>query len=341
MLHVIFTEVGAVSQPLLEFKNVTKIFRIGGGLGLISRRSIKAIDSVSFSIPLNEPTITALVGESGSGKSTIARITLGLLEPTSGEVTYKGRHVRKWLEKGKLDYYREVQPIFQDPYGTYNPFYRVERVLELTARKFRIALDKESARELIIAAMKDIGLRPEDIMGRYPHQLSGGERQRLMLVRILMVKPRLIVADEPVSMIDGSLRAMFLNHLIAFKNQLGISSMYITHDLNTASYVADRIMILCHGRIVEEGPKEDVIREPCHPYTKLLMESMPVPDPRARWREKIDLATIESFKKLKTEKGCIYFARCSYAMEKCKDEMPPLSEVSPGRKVACFLFPSK
>lgn len=327
-----------MNQPLLEFKNVTKIFRIGGGLGFISRRSIKAIDAVSFSIPSDKPTVTALVGESGSGKSTIARITLGLLEPTSGEVTYKGRPVGEWLKKSKIDYYREVQPIFQDPYGTYNPFYRVERVLELTARKFKIAPNKESARELIIAAMKDIGLRPEDIMGRYPHQLSGGERQRLMLVRILMVKPRLIVADEPVSMIDVSLRAMFLNHLTAFKNQFGISSIYITHDLNTASYVADRIMILCHGRIVEEGRKEEVIREPCHPYTKLLMDSMPAPNPRMRWKEKTDLTTIESFKKLKVEKGCIYFARCPYATEKCRDEVPPLLEVRPGRKVACFLF---
>jgi len=330
-----------MSQPLLEFKNVTKIFRIGGGLGLISRRSIKAIDSVSFSIPSSEPTITALVGESGSGKSTIARIALGLIEPTSGEVIYKGKNIREWLKKNKLNYYREVQPIFQDPYGIYNPFYRVERMLELTVKKFKIAPDKKSAHELIITAMKDIGLRPEDIMGRYPHQLSGGERQRLMLVRILMIKPRLIIADEPVSMIDVSLRAMFLNHLIAFKNQFGISCIFITHDLNVASYVADRIMILCQGRIVEEGPKEDVIKEPYHPYTKLLMESVPIPNPEARWEEKIDLTKIESFKRLKTEKGCIYFTRCPYATERCKNEIPPLIEISPGRKVACFLFSKK
>jgi peptide/nickel transport system ATP-binding protein len=324
-----------MNQPLLEVKNLTKVYRIGG---LLSGRTVKAIDSVSFQIPSDKPKIVALVGESGSGKSTIAKIILGLLQPTSGEVIYKGRNILEWLKKDKLEYYKEVQPIFQDPYGIYNPFYRVERVLELAVKKFKLASNKEDTRKLILKAMEDIGLRPEDILGRYPHQLSGGERQRLMLVRILLIKPNLIIADEPISMIDVSLRAMFLNYLISFKDKYNISSLFITHDLNVASYVADDILVLCHGRIVEEGPKDEVIKEPLHPYTKLLTSSIPIPDPTKRWKERLDLTSIESFKKLKVEKGCVFFARCPFASEKCRNETPPFLEIKTGRKVACFLY---
>ncbi|MGB9760478.1 MAG: ABC transporter ATP-binding protein [Thermoproteota archaeon] len=327
-----------MSQPLLEAKNLTKVFKVGGGFGLFSGKTVTAVDSISFQIPSDTPKITALVGESGSGKSTIARIILGLLKPTSGDVIYKGKSVFKWIRENKLEYYKEVQPIFQDPYGIYNPFYRVNRVLELVVKKFKLATDKENSHKLILKAMEDVGLRPEDILGRYPHQLSGGERQRLMLARILLIKPKLIVADEPVSMIDVSLRAVFLNHLISFRDKYNISSLFITHDLNVASYVSDNILVLCHGKIVEEGPKNEIIEEPLHPYTKLLMDSVPIPDPAKRWAERLDLTSIESFKKLKVENGCIYSARCPYATDECRNKVPPLLEIKPGRKVACFLY---
>jgi peptide/nickel transport system ATP-binding protein len=330
--------VRTVSTPLLELKNITKVFRIGGGLGLISKRTIKAVDSVSFSMPSDKPLITALVGESGSGKTTIARIILGLLEPTSGEVFYKGRRVSEWLKKSRMEYFKEVQPIFQDPYSIYNPFYRIDRVLELVIKKFKLAASREEARELMVKAMNDIGLRPEDLLGRYPHQLSGGERQRLMLARILLLKPRLIVADEPVSMIDVSLRAIFLDQLMSFRDKFGASCLYITHDLNTASYVADNILVLCHGRMVEEGPKDVIVNDPLHPYTKLLVSSIPIPNPRQRWKESVDLTSIESFKKLKVEEGCVFSARCPHAKDVCRAKVPPPLEVEPGRKVACFLF---
>jgi len=327
-----------MDAPLLELTNVTKIFKIGGGLGLFSKRVIKAVDSISFSIPSDKPLITALVGESGSGKTTIARMILGLTKPTSGEIFYKGRSISEWLKKNKLEYYKEVQAIFQDPYSIYNPFYRIDRVLEIVIKKFKLASSKEEARKLMVEVMREIGLRPEDLLGRYPHQLSGGERQRFMLARILLIKPRLIVADEPVSMIDVSLRALFLDHLISFKEKLGTSCLYITHDLNVASYVADNIIVLCQGRIVEEGDKKSIIENPLHPYTKLLLSSIPVPDPKRKWRELIDIASIESFKELKVEKGCIFYTRCPYAMNICKEERPSLIDVEPGRKVACFLY---
>lgn len=326
-----------MDKPLLELRNVTKVFKIGGGLGLISRKTIRAVDSVSFLMPSDKPLITALVGESGSGKTTIASIILGFLKPTSGMVFYKGREVSDWLKRDRLEYFREVQPIFQDPYSIYNPFYRVERVLEMVIRKFKLASRGET-RELIIKAMKDIGLRPEDLLGRYPHQLSGGERQRFMLTRILLIKPRLIIADEPVSMIDVSLRAMFLDYLMSFKEKLGTSCLYITHDLNIAGYIADNILVLCNGRIVEKGAKESIIKDPLHPYTRLLVSSIPIPNPRIRWREEIDLTSIEAFKKLKVEKACVFSSRCPYVMDRCKREIPELIDVGLNRRVACFLY---
>jgi len=327
-----------MSQSLVELKNVSKVFRIGGGLGLTSRRTIKAVDSVSFTIPSDKATITALVGESGSGKTTIAKIILGLIEPTSGEVLYKSRRISDWLKKNRMGYLREVQPIFQDPYSVYNPFYRIERELEKVIKKFKLASSKAEKREIMLKALKDIGLRPEDLLGRYPHQLSGGERQRFMLTRILLMKPRLIVADEPVSMIDVSLRSIFLDHLTSFEDKLGISCLYITHDLNVASYVADSILVLCHGTVVEEGPKDAVIGDPLHPYSKLLVSSIAIPDPKRRWKEKTDLTSIESFENLKVGEGCVFSARCPYAREVCKQKAPPLVQIRSERKIACFLY---
>jgi peptide/nickel transport system ATP-binding protein len=322
-------------QSLLELKNVTKIFSIGGYL--VSKKTIKALDSISFTMPSDKPVITALVGESGSGKTTLARLILGLLEPTSGEVLYKGRKVSDWLKKDKIAYLKEVQPVFQDPYSTYNPFYRVERVLEVAIKKFKLASNRTERQEMILKAMKEMGLRPEDILGRYPHQLSGGERQRLMLVRLLLIKPKLIVADEPVSMIDVSLRAIFLDHLASFKNNLNTSCLYITHDLNTASYISDKIIVLCRGRVVEDGPKEDLIKEPLHPYTKLLISSIPIPDPKNRWKEKIESKSIEFFKESEL-KRCIFSERCPFFKDICGREIPPLFEVGHERRVACFQY---
>jgi peptide/nickel transport system ATP-binding protein len=323
-------------SALLELRSVTKLYRVGRSLSL-KPRYITAVKNVSFSIPGEKPTIVALVGESGSGKSTIARLVLGLVEPTSGEVLYRGKSVETRLREDPTTFRREVQAVFQDPYSTYNPFYRVDRVLYLAVKKFKLASSREEAERLIKEAMRALGLRPEDVLGRYPHQLSGGERQRLMLVRALLLKPRLLVADEPVSMIDASLRAIFLNGLLQLKEEQSLSSLYITHDLHTAYYVADKVVVLNAGRVVEEGPADAVFEQPLHPYTQLLLKSVPLPDPRERWREKLSFE-LEQLEKTRPEKGCLFQYRCSFAMERCKMEDPPLVNVGEERRVACFLY---
>ncbi|MBE0695422.1 MAG: ABC transporter ATP-binding protein, partial [Anaerolineaceae bacterium] len=216
------------STPLLEVKDLTKIFSTTRGI--FGQGEIRAVDHVSFTLPSTEPTLLTMVGESGSGKTTITRAILGLSAPSSGEILYKGTNVLKLKGKQWADYRRQVQVVFQDPYGTYNPFYKIERVLQVVIKKFGMATSKDQEMHLIEEALKSVELRPKDIIGHYPHQLSGGERQRVMLARISLLAPQLIIADEPVSMIDVSLRAAFLNILLNFKQQYGMSCIFITHD---------------------------------------------------------------------------------------------------------------
>lgn len=328
-----------MENPLLELRNITKEFSIGGGLGLGEKKSVKAVDNVSLGVSKEKPTILALVGESGSGKTTIARIVLGLLEPTSGEILYEGRDVRNWIKKDRKAYRRNVQVIFQDPYGIYNPFYRVDRVLYKAVKKFGLASSSKDAQNMVVESMRAMGLRPEDLLGRYPHQLSGGERQRLMLVRILLIEPKLVIADEPVSMIDVSLRSIFLNNLQDLRSRLKMSAIYITHDLNIAHYISDEMMVLCYGRIVETGETKSVVKEPLHPYTQGLVSAIPIPDPRKRWKDTVKIEEVTFKELLAQRQRCIYSHRCPHAMPVCKEQIPPLMEVEPGRRAACFLHP--
>lgn len=327
------------SKPLLQLNSVTKVFSIGGGLGVVSGRKIKAVNNVSFTIAAQKPVIQALVGESGSGKTTIARMILGLTNPTSGQILYDGQDICNLLKKDRKYYRREVQPIFQDPYNAYNPLYHVDRVLNILVKKFKLA-EKQERKKIIEESLKEIGLRPNDVLGRYPHQLSGGERQRLMLARILLLKPKLIIADEPVSMVDVSLRAMFLDNLIEYKEKLNISSLFITHDLNVAHYVSDKIMVLARGEIVESGDTDLVVRKPLHPYTKELIESIPVPDPDNRWKKKVEVKETY-FREVTDENQCINYNKCSFAMDMCKKEKPPMIKMENGQEVACFLYREK
>ena len=325
---------------LLTVENLQQLF---GG-----RNPTHAVDDVSFRLPA-EPAIISLVGESGSGKSTIARIILGLLKPTAGRVLYQGIDIltpdRKWNRKFRS----EVQAVFQDPYSVYNPVYKAERVLKLVIRKFGLAKTKAEAQEQMEEALRAVDLRPEEVLDRHPHQLSGGQRQRLMLARVYLMRPRLIVADEPVSMIDAGMRASFLNILGDFRDSHGISTLFITHDLSTAMYLGGEIIVLYQGRIMEQGETEAVMRSPLHPYAQLLISSIPTPDPRRRWHEDLSAAPLAETSALGADRAnrnrCLFADRCPQVMERCWEARPALlAPKEPGdashsrRDVACYLY---
>lgn len=268
------------AAPLLELRNVTKVF---GGGGMLSQEKTVALQDFSYAIASEPPTITAVVGESGSGKSTMANLMLGLETPTSGAVLYRGADLHTASRQERRTYRRDVQAIFQDPYGVYNSFYKIDHVLTTPIAKFKLASSRAQEAEMIDRALRSVGLDPANTLGRYPHQLSGGQRQRIMIARTLLLRPKMIVADEPVSMVDASLRVTILTNLLQLKEQFGISLVYITHDLATAYQISDHILVLHRGVVVEEGTPEQVVKHPQHDYTKLLIGSIPVADPNRSW----------------------------------------------------------
>ncbi len=270
----------AALAPLLEVDHVRKSFRGGA----VRRREVVALDDVSLELPADRPVIAAIAGESGSGKSTLAHLILGLLSPTRGEVRYRGRSIESLVRSDGLGFRRQIQAIFQDPADVFNPFYRVDHVFDMLLGRFRLAPSAAAGKELVRGALRSVGLDPDRTLGRYAHELSGGQAQRLMIARALMLRPSLIVADEPVSMVDASLRAAILETLVQLKENLGVSILYITHDLATAYEVSDELFILHGGRLVERGPTRTVIEAPVDPYTRLLISSVPEPDPDVRWR---------------------------------------------------------
>ncbi len=268
--------------PLLELRQVSRAFSSGA---LFGGRQVVALKDFSLSIDAERPTITAVVGESGSGKTTMARLVLGLETPTAGRVLYEGTDLHRLSSTEWSEFRRSVQAIFQDPFGVYNPFYKVDHVLTTPLRKFKLATSRQDERGRIEQALRAVGLRPEETLGRYPHQLSGGQRQRTMVARILLLRPRVIVADEPVSMIDASLRTTVLGNLLQLKRRFGMSLIYITHDLTTAYQISDRIVVLHHGEVVEEGDPEQIVHRPAHAYTRLLISSIPEPNPDQAWAD--------------------------------------------------------
>jgi len=252
---------------LIELNNVNKMFG-----------AFTALEPITFSLGDAAPTMTAIAGESGSGKTTLARILLGFIPPTAGQVIYRGKDLATMTATEKRQFRREVQPVFQDPFDVFNPFYRVDHVLQTPVRRYKLAASRSEERKLIEDALSRVGLRPQDTLGRYPHQLSGGQRQRIMVARAVLLRPQIIVADEPVSMVDASLRATILDELRTLNRNLDISIIYITHDLTTAFQICDNILVLYKGQVVEAGAVEKVIGDPRHPYTQLLVSSIPLPD---------------------------------------------------------------
>jgi len=318
--------------PLLELRNATKIY----AQGLLSRDQTIALDNVSLEIDDASPTIIAIAGESGSGKTTMSMLSLGFIEPTKGQIFYKSKDITKLDKSERLQFRREVQAVFQDPFAVFNPFYKIDHLLTVPIDKFKLTKSKQQARQMMEDALSAVGLRPEEILGRFPHQLSGGQRQRISVARALLLKPTLLVADEPVSMVDASLRATILESLRKLKKDYGISILYITHDLTTAYHISDNIIVLYRGAVMEAGDIDSVIKAPKHPYTKLLIDSIPWPDINMRWGTS-DLQAKEGGYGA-VGKECRFANRCPFVMDKCRSESPHLFRMAPHQAASCFLY---
>jgi oligopeptide/dipeptide ABC transporter ATP-binding protein len=315
-----------VTAPLIELAGAGKRFG-----------SVTALQPISFGIEQDNAPILAVAGESGSGKTTLASLLLGFITPSEGEIRFRGENIARLPAATRRVFRREVQAVFQDPFAAYNPFYRVDRALTEPLRLFGLARSLRQAREMMEAACERVGLHPEDTLGRFPHQLSGGQRQRLMVARALLLRPRLLIADEPVSMIDASLRAIVLGGLRTLNTDLGIPILYITHDLTTAYHVANAIIVLYRGTIVEAGDAKSVIQDPQHPYTRLLVDSIPSPDLDTPWGNGRPLSDGFARSAPASAGGCPFVARCPHATPRCAAQIPPLYAPNPSQAVRCVL----
>ncbi|MGO1075785.1 ABC transporter ATP-binding protein [Inquilinus sp. CA228] len=314
---------------LLRLEHVSKTYT----RGLVNAQSTVALSDISLTLKEDEPTIMTVAGESGSGKTTLAMLLLGFIAPSTGRIIYRGKDVSTLRGKEKMAYRREVQAVFQDPFAVFNPFYTVDHLLTVPIRKFRLAASKADARAKMEEALTAVGLRPEDILGRFPHQLSGGQRQRINVARALLLKPRLLIADEPVSMVDASLRATILETLRNLQRDHGVSIIYVTHDLTTAYHIAKSIIVLYRGAVMEAGDVDQVIKDPQHPYTQLLVDSIPWPNLDRRWGAQ----PIQARDAAIGAGGCRFRSRCPQAMEACAAE-PPLFRVGDRQTASCFLY---
>jgi oligopeptide/dipeptide ABC transporter ATP-binding protein len=319
-----------MSGHLLEVQNVTKVFK-GGTV---------ALDNVSFSVDSDAPSIISIAGESGSGKTTMGLMVLGFLNPTSGRVLHRGKDVHKLSRSERAQFRKDVQAVFQDPFAVYNPFYKVDHILEVPLSNYKLVRSRAQAKQMIDEALISVGLRPEETLGRFPHQLSGGQRQRLVVARALLLKPNLLIADEPVSMVDASLRATILESIANLNRQHDITVLYITHDLTTAYHVSDYIIVLYRGSVMEAGDVDSVIGDPQHPYTQLLIDSIPWPDLNRQWGQQQIISTDEDSSEA-SRRGCKFAGRCPHVMAICKQSPPPLYQVDETRVAACYLYESK
>ena len=324
------TEIAA--EPLLRTERLTRHFKIGSAL---SRRTLHAVDDVSLAIGARE--IVALAGESGSGKSTIARLLAKLYKPTSGEIYFGGRPLSSIRSRKDLLQYRgDVPMVFQDPFSVTNPVYRASHGILRALALHRPELSRQQRHEEAERALEAVGLSPAaEIMQRYPYELSGGQRQRLGFAQALSLRPKLILADEPVSMLDVSIRIGLLNVMAGLRDKLGVSVLYITHDIASARYVADRLIVMYAGHIAEAGPVEEVLARPRHPYTQLLLSA--VPDPRAELHVSEETDMGEPPRVIDPTPGCRFRWRCPLAIDECSQVTPELRLLMPGHQAACHV----
>ncbi len=286
---------------LLDVRDVSKRFTMGGLLG---RRVVEAVVDASFSLSAETPEIFTIIGESGSGKTTLARMILGLEDPTSGEILFRGQKVdRRAGRARRLEFMSQVQPVFQNPFEAFNPLKKIERYLDSTARRFLHTSDRAVIDRAMDEALQKVGLSLAEVRGRFPHEMSGGQLQRCAIARALIPNPPLLIADEPVSMVDASLRMSIVNLLRSLRDDLGVSVIYITHDLATAYYISNRLIIMQRGRIVEMGDARTVLDNPEHPYSRLLKASVLSADDAGAGKLSTDPDTVKEVTALAAKAG--------------------------------------
>jgi len=323
----------ATRKPILEVKGLKKYFPVHGFFGNFGRPvgHVKAVNDVSLQV--YEGETYGLVGESGCGKSTTGRSILRLIEPTEGEAFFEGEDIFKMPEKDFSRIRQEMQIVFQDPYSSLNPRKRIGQIIEEPLNIHNIG-NKSERSDIVMDILEKVGMRLDHYY-RYPHELSGGQRQRIGLARALVVNPKFIIADEPVSALDVSIQSQVINLLGELQSDLGLTYLFIAHDISVVRHVSDRIGVMYLGKLVEEATSEELIEEPLHPYTQALLSAVPLPNPEIR-RERIVLKG-EIPSPLNPPKGCIFHTRCPYAMDICREVIPERKEVKPDHFVACHL----
>ena len=319
------------AKPLLEVNNLEKYFPIRGGLLSRVVANVKAVNDVSFTLAKGE--VVGLVGESGSGKTTAGRAILRLIEPTGGQVIFNGTDVTRLGKSEMRDYRRQMQIIFQDPFASLNPRMTVSATSSARRWTFINSTRVQARTERIASLLEKVGLRPEH-MRRYPHEFSGGQRQRIGIARALAVDPSFIVADEPVSALDVSIQAQVVNLMQDLQEELGLTILFIAHDLAVVEYICDRIIVMYLGRIMEIATSRELNRNPKHPYTEALLSAAPVPDPTIKRQRIILEGDIPS--PINPPSGCVFRTRCRYAIDDCAKIVPELREVAPGHFKACI-----
>lgn len=309
---------------MLKLENVSKIYKVGTFGG----KELHAVSDVSFSIGVGE--VVSLIGESGSGKSTIGKMILRLISITSGNILFEDKDISQIKTEEIKKYYRSVQGVFQDPYSSYNPVFKADRIFQIIRDEFYPEMDSTAWDEKVQKALIDVGLNPKHVLNKYPHQLSGGQLQRFLIARVLLLDIKFLVADEIISMLDASVRIDVLNLLAELKSR-GLSILFITHDLSLANYISESAIILYRGHIMEKGSTERIFSNPLHPYTQMLISSVP------RLDQKWDTPVNTEINTTPTgiPHGCVYSDRCPLVFEKCK-ERPPLVEIEPDHLVACW-----
>jgi len=317
--------------PLLEVRGLRKWFDVERGFFAGGGAHVKAVDDVSFAIPAGQ--VLGLVGESGSGKTTVGRTILRLYDPTAGAILFKGTDIATLVPSALTHFRRQAQPIFQDPVASLNPRMRVEDIVAEPLIVHGVGGNRTRRRERVAELLGLVGLSVEH-MGRYPHEFSGGQRQRIGIARALAVRPEFIVADEPVSSLDVSIQAQVVNLLYSLKQKLGLTLLFIAHDLAVVEYISDRIVVMYLGRIMEDAPAKALVRAPKHPYTEALLSAVPVPDPDRKGRRIVLQGDIPS--PINPPSGCVFRTRCPYALPGCAGPVPELRQVAPNHRTACI-----